>query len=282
MRCLDEDCTHLLIDNVDKLTSWLEMDGTTHPELLCWIPKYILMRNDKPFSQLGHMSPRMHSLTESQDKIGWRNFTKGYISTHFCEIQNFHLTMTSSYLNGTDWTKQFISKILQITHLQWIYSNILLHNKSQGYIRNKQSEDLPQEINKLSDLRPEDIPKSSRFLLEINFTELTLSYIKMQAYWTLAVLAALMAKQLEDKQGASLKQIRKRLNTKVPSRKKLGITAIEQQIRDDGMHQSSHTTNRTHEAQHKQTMLTSFITKHLHPSTALSMLNSNKWLYKLD
>jgi hypothetical protein len=57
MRCLDEDCTCLLINNVDDLTRWLEMDGTTHPELLYWIPKYILMRNDKPFSQLGHMSP---------------------------------------------------------------------------------------------------------------------------------------------------------------------------------------------------------------------------------
>ncbi len=77
MRFLDEDCTRLLIDNMDELTMWLEMDGTTHPELLYLIPKYILMRNDKPFSQLGHMSPQMRSLAESQDKIGWRNFTRG-------------------------------------------------------------------------------------------------------------------------------------------------------------------------------------------------------------
>jgi hypothetical protein len=70
MRCSDEDCTRFLIDNVDKLTRWLETDGIKHPELLYWIPKYILMRNDKPFSQLGHMSPPMCSLAESQDKIG--------------------------------------------------------------------------------------------------------------------------------------------------------------------------------------------------------------------
>jgi hypothetical protein len=111
MRCLDEDSTRLLIDNVDKLTRWLEMDGTTHPELLYLIPYYILMRNDKPFSQLGHMSPQMRSLAESQDKIGWRNFTKGYILTHFYKILNFHLAMTSNYFNRTDWTKQFNSKI---------------------------------------------------------------------------------------------------------------------------------------------------------------------------
>ncbi len=55
MRCSDEDHTRLLIDNVDELTKWLETDGITDPESLYWIPKYILMRNDKPFSQLGHM-----------------------------------------------------------------------------------------------------------------------------------------------------------------------------------------------------------------------------------
>ncbi len=90
-----------------------------------------------------------------------------------------------------------------------------------------------QEINKLSNLRSKDIPESSRFLLEIIFIELTSSHIETQAYWTLAIQAALMAKQLEDKQGTRLKWIHKRLNTKIHSRKKLGITAIEQQIRDD-------------------------------------------------
>ncbi len=63
--------------------------------------------------------------------------------------------MTCTYLNKTDWTKQFINKILQTTHLQWIYCNISLHDKRQGYIHNKQSEDLLQEINELSNLSPE-------------------------------------------------------------------------------------------------------------------------------
>ncbi len=88
MQFLDEDRTCLLVDNVDKLTKWLETDRILYPELLYWIPKYILMRNDKPFLQLGHMSPQMRTLTESQEKLGWRNFTKGYILTHFYEIKN--------------------------------------------------------------------------------------------------------------------------------------------------------------------------------------------------
>jgi hypothetical protein len=71
----------------------------------------------------------MRALAESQDKFGWRNFTEGYISSHLYNIQRFHLSMSNNFLNGSDWTKQFISKILHITHSQWIYHNISLHGR---------------------------------------------------------------------------------------------------------------------------------------------------------
>jgi hypothetical protein len=143
------------------------------------------MHDDKPFFQLGYMSEKMRVFAESQDKIGWRNFTEGYISTQFYNIQCFHLLMSSSYLNGLDWTKQCISKILQITHSQWIYRNISLHNKQQGYLRIKRLEDLLQEISELSELSPDKVPEGSRFLLEVNFAELTSSHLETQLYWTL-------------------------------------------------------------------------------------------------
>jgi hypothetical protein len=117
---------------------------------------------------LGYMSSKLKALAESQDQIGWKNFTEVHISTHFYEIQTFHLVMSSSFLNRTDWTKQFITKILQIMHSQWIYQNISLHNKNQGYLHNKRSEELMKEMESLADLAPEEVPETSRFLLEIN------------------------------------------------------------------------------------------------------------------
>jgi hypothetical protein len=173
MLCPEEDRRRLLIDSVDKLCRWMEADKKMDPELAYWIPKYILMRGDKPFLALGYMSSKLKALAESQDKIGWRNFTKGHISIHFYEIQTFHLAMSSSFLNGTDWTKQFIAKILQITHSQWIYRNILLHDKCQGYLHHKRADKLMKEMEVLADLSPEDVREASRFLLEINFTELS-------------------------------------------------------------------------------------------------------------
>jgi hypothetical protein len=161
MLCLDDDCTRLLIDNVDELTAWLAQDNKTDPEILHWIPKYILMQGDKPLSKIRFMSPQFKALAASQDLIGWRDFTEGHISTHFYAIQSFHLAMSSNYLNGEDWTKQFISRILQITHSQWIFQNLSLHNRMHGYLHNQKAEEILHQINVLSDLALEEVPKAS-------------------------------------------------------------------------------------------------------------------------
>jgi len=69
-KCPSVDRTQLLIDNVDELGKWLEKDSSTDQELAHWIPKYILVRGDKPFEEMGAMTPRMKSLAQRQDKIG--------------------------------------------------------------------------------------------------------------------------------------------------------------------------------------------------------------------
>jgi hypothetical protein len=163
------------------------------------------MQGDKPFLTIGYMPPKLKALAESQDQIGWRNFTEGHISTHFYKIQTFHLAKSSSLLNVADWTKHFITKILQITHSQWIYRNILLHDKCQGYLHNKRAEELMKEMESLADLAPEDIPEASRFLLKINFTELSKYHPETQKYWILAVNAALAAQNQEWARGARAK-----------------------------------------------------------------------------
>jgi hypothetical protein len=256
-------------------------DNKTDPEILYWIPKYILMRGVKSLLDLGIMSPQFKALAHSQDLIGWRDFTEGYISTQFYEIQTFHLAMSSSLLNGKDWTKQFISKLLQITHSQWIYCNVLLHDRCQGYLHTKSAEEIMREIESLSSLAPKDVPKASRFLLEINFTELSKFHIETQKYWTLAVTAACTAQELNLARGARAKQAKNAVNTRIASRKKLGIVAIEQQIRKDRMHQSTHQ-NDTFPESHSQPLIDSFTTKQPHPASITRAFRSNKRLCKPD
>jgi len=145
------------------------------------------------FADMRAMSPRMKALAQSQDKIGYRNFMEGHISIHFYEVQKFHLAMFSSFLNGADWAKQFISKILHITHSQWIFRNFSLHDKRTGYLHKKKAEETALELESLAGLAPEDVPTNSRFLMEINFSDLNKSDLDSQKYWILAINAALVA-----------------------------------------------------------------------------------------
>jgi hypothetical protein len=70
-------------------------------------------------------------------------------------------------------------------------------------------------MESLSDLAPEDVPETSRFLLEINFTKLSKSLIETQKYWTLEVKAALVAQDLEFARGVRAKQIRNRIYARI-------------------------------------------------------------------
>jgi hypothetical protein len=162
---------------------------------------------------------------------------EGHLSAHFYEIQTFHLAMSSSLLNGEDWTKHFYHKNPTNYTFAVGYRNILFHDKHQGYLHNKRAEELMKEMESLADLALEDVPEASRFLLEINFTELSKYHPETQKYWILAVNAALAAQNREWARGARAKRVRGQVNTKIPSRQKLGMGAIEQQIQKDGMHQ---------------------------------------------
>ena len=90
---------------------------------------------------------------------------------------------------------------LQITHSQCIFRNISFHDEKNGYLQNKTVYELLQHIHSLLEVSPKELPKSSCFLLEINFLELSKPHLETQRYWMLAVDVALKANTLEQARG---------------------------------------------------------------------------------
>ncbi len=88
-------------------------------------------------------------------------------------------------------------------------------------------------------MAPEEVPEESQFLLEINFSDLSKSNIKNQQYWVIAIQVAITAGRRTAAAGSRAKHIRHKVNLKTPSRTKLGITAVESQIRQDRMHSTA-------------------------------------------
>jgi hypothetical protein len=144
----------------------------------------------------------------------------------------------------------------------------------------RRQKSLRKEMESLADLALEDVPEASRFLLEINFTELLELHIETQKYWVLAVNAALAAQKQELARGAREKRVEAQTNTKIPSRRKLGLVAIEHQIRKDCMHKPP--TSNDSLGHHTQTTIVTYAQKRPHPSTAVCLLKSNKRMRKPD
>ena len=166
--CMNEDRTRLLTEMTNKLSVWLNKGSKTDAELAYYIPKYILARGTIRFQDLGNMSTVVKALAEEQDLIGYCNFMEGRVSSKFAEIQMKHLAESEGHLNGQDWVKGLISRVLQITHSQWLYRNITLHDKSGGSLRQQKMEEMRSEAKILACTDPTALPEESRFLLELD------------------------------------------------------------------------------------------------------------------
>ncbi len=129
------------------------------------------------------------------------------------------------------------------------------------------------------DTAPEEVPEESKFLLEINFGNLTKSHIKNQQYWVIAIQAAITAGQRTAAAGSRAKRIRHKINLKTPSRTKLGITAVETQIRRDRMHSTAE--KDTFFAPTKST-INKYLKKQPHLAVMFALAGSNKRLCKPD
>ena len=107
---------------------------------------------------------------------------EGKFSEYFYEMQSIHLAFGPTYLNGEDWVKKMISQVLQITNSQWIYRHFSLHNKMRGYSRRQDTEEMMVKIETVLNIRPEETPKESQFLLEFDHGKLAQSNMHNKTY----------------------------------------------------------------------------------------------------
>lgn len=182
-QCPSKSRTDLFLENVLELEQWLTTNDNTDPELCYWLMKYIRGRGSLRFSDLGELSEELATAAHSQDAIGWRNMMEGRISKHFYTIQRVHLATTTSRLNGDDWMRGLITRLLHISHSQWLFRNFTLHDTQHGYKRMKDTVEVKLRIMELSNTDPERIPEHSKFLLEIDTEQLLAGDFNSQVYW---------------------------------------------------------------------------------------------------
>lgn len=112
---------------------------------------------------------------------------EGMVACGGMEIQVEFMRMNGIWGNALSWATGLTIKLLECTHGQWIYRNIIVHDKECGTARSAQKEQILRDIE--SQLSNEDtLALEDQYLLEINLDDMG------QEYWLLAVQAARCAK----------------------------------------------------------------------------------------
>ena len=71
---------------------------------------------------------------------------EGMISREIVAIQAKHHPTSPSLLTLEAWAVGLVTRLLEITHGQWIYRNTLVHDRTTGALATATKEDLQQVI----------------------------------------------------------------------------------------------------------------------------------------
>ena len=174
------------------MEQWLARNRT-HPDIQSLLLRYLRGRGDLSCHECAKDSDLPHIIQEfaaSQDIIGWDRFIMGMVSSKLLPIQSAYLHECHYSHQAAGWISGLITQLLQVTHSQWIYRCVLVHDRTTGTLITAHKEELLKEIEHQLTLGPEGLSEEDRFLLECNFDELESTSGEHQEYWLLAIQAA--------------------------------------------------------------------------------------------
>jgi hypothetical protein len=129
-------------------------------------------------------------MATSQDTIGWRRFMEGMICKEIRQIQQMYAGLQGLRLSSRKWGKGLVTKLLEVTHCQWLYRNVQVHDKISGRLAMLWKEELQLEIERQQELGTAGLLDEDCHLAECNLRDLEDSSGEKETYWLLAITAA--------------------------------------------------------------------------------------------
>jgi hypothetical protein len=197
-RCQEVGRTLAFKQLAQMMEQWLEKNNT-HPDVQSLLLRYLRSRGSTTCSECSEELDLPHIIQEfsvSQDIIGWDRIVMGMVSSKLLPIQSAYFLQCNFSYQAESWISGVITQLLQVTHSQWIYKCVLVHDCTTGTLISSHKAKLLKEIDHQLTLGPEGLSEEDRFLLECNFNELTSTAGKQQEYWLLAIQAAREATHL--------------------------------------------------------------------------------------
>ena len=196
LRCEEEGRVDLLHRSIDLVDQWMREHGTER-QLRKALIEYAHGRGGKTMGEIiGQRGGKMQRLAQSMDTIGWRRFLEGMVSKEIAAIQSDTMYGGRFQISVENWTIGLVEKLLEVTHGQWLYRNVHVHDAKAGEKAMYRKEEIRRELEHQMSLGGEGLGEEDQYLLEINLDDLEHSTGEDQAIWLLALQAARKAQQI--------------------------------------------------------------------------------------
>ena len=158
LSCNEAGQVDALYQSINLLDKWLKKVGM-HTKLHKYILQYAKGKGGISMTDVLHGTKSQYiKLAVSQDLIGWRMFVEGVIYKDMMLMQQEYLDLQGSNGNPTtrtSWDKGLIFRMMEITHGQWLYRNVHVHDTVTGLHAMRIKEELQKEIEDQIQMDPE-------------------------------------------------------------------------------------------------------------------------------
>lgn len=197
LHCQEAGRVDCLRRSLRLLRDWLEDVGTA-PMLQDCLLDFACWRGGRLMSEITDgLGEAYEDLGVSMDKIGWRRFMEGMISRRVVQVQHDFIEEGGDCSYSADqWAQHLVIRLLEVTHGQWLFRNVHVHDHVAGVHATRRKEELCALIEDQIELGEEGLDEQDKWLLEINLEDLESTTGEDQTYWLLAIQAAREARIL--------------------------------------------------------------------------------------
>lgn len=71
---------------------------------------------------------------------------EGMVSRRIIEIQRDYVALCGTSWKLEKWATGLVTRLLKVTHGQWLYRNVLVHDAVSGHLATTQKEDIEAQI----------------------------------------------------------------------------------------------------------------------------------------
>jgi hypothetical protein len=159
--------------SVQEIHDWIVKTLGDICSISAMVEAYLLSRGETLMESCVHGSNQeMLQVATISDWLGWDSFVEGRVITQWLQLVTPFLAHTSPHLLAKSWACQFISRLHNHLHKQWVYCNLVIHFKGKDGLTLIDHHKMLNRMEGYSLIDPETLLPWHRFLFDTNFETL--------------------------------------------------------------------------------------------------------------